>query len=706
MRYYYSIALLCGINFLSAEELILEEITVSASVSDDIVSFDLPCQIDNVKPKANDGASLGDTLSKITGVNSITTGTQAGNTVIRGLSGERIKVLSNGSPTDFQGYSLRHIANIDPALSENIEVIRGAGGVLYGSNAMGGVVNILSPSYLHTDENQTLFEGELDSSYSTNNSEKAIILKTKSAIGKWGVNVDASKREAGNYSTGDSKVWHKGIKNSDLPLFAGELPYTDFKIKSVRIGAQYKDDGLKISAQNTYWNSLQNYLGHTLAPNFEAIASAGQDLTNNETQLKLSEDMGEWNVALKASKTHNQREAATGIPYQNMQRAKGTKAYLDIDTKRDDAGIALRHPMIGDWIGEFGVDVYNKEQRLLEGRLVPSADEKGRAVYVFEEAEIGDWFFQGGLRYDRQDITASLVGTSSYFVDQGFYDATNNDRDFSSWGGSAGATYKLTPSWAVAANLSKGFRSPSIFELYSGGVHGGVQAFQIGNPNLDEEKNIGVDISLRYLKDKTSSNLTIYRNNIDGYIYLENTGRKRDPITGNIAPIGLDEMKQAQTDGQIDGIEYTLQTPLTATATIRVSAEYLTSKDRLNDRRLAYIPPNNGEIGITQDLSDFWITSNNTLDMAMRYYHRQEVAGSFEAFAQYNSTPFGSADTASYALFDLKYDTEVKIVNRDIDFSIKVSNLFDRAYRDYLDTYKGYALGIGRNVNFAISVPF
>lgn len=706
MRNRYSIVLLSSISFLSAEELVLEKITVSASVSTNKQSFELPCQIDSIKPKAKDSASLGETLSQITGVNSISTGTQAGNVAIRGLSGERIKVLSNGNPTDFQGYGIRHIANIDPALNENIEVIRGASGVLYGSNAMGGVVNVLSPSFLHTDENQTLFKGKINASYSTNNDEKAIALKTKSAIGKWGVNIDVSKREAGNYSTGDSKAWQKGTTNSYLPLFAGELPYTDFETKSARIGVGYKDDGLKASLQHTYWNSLQNYLGHTPSPDFEAVASAGQDLTNNETQLKLSKDLGEWNVAIKASKTHNQREASTNTPYQTMSSKKGTNDYLDIDTLRDDIGIEVRHPMIGDWIGKFGIDGYNKEQTLNDGKLVPSADEKGRAIYAFEEAEIGNWLFQGGLRYDKQDITASLDGTSKYFVDKGFYDATNNDRDFSSWGGSIGATYKFTPSWAIASNLSKGFRSPSIFELYAGGIHGGVQAFQIGNPNLVEEKNIGLDVSFRYLKDKTSSNLTFHRNSIDDYIYLENTGRKRNPNTGDVAPNGLDEMKYSQTDAMINGIEYSLQTPLTPTTMIKISAEYLDTKDKKNDTRLAYTPASNGSIGLTQELNDFWMTNNNKINLDMRYYHKQKVVNSKEAFAQYNSTPFGSADTSSYALFDLGYDTKLKIADKNVDFSIKTSNLFDRAYRNYLDTYKGYALGIGRDVKFSMSVPF
>ena len=131
--------------------------------------------------------------------------------------------------------------------------------------------------------------------------------------------------------------------------------------------------------------------------------------------------------------------------------------------------------------------------------------------------------------------------------------------------------------------------------------------------------------SFRYLKDKISSNLTFHRNSIDDYIYLENTGRKRNPNTGNVTPNGLDEMKYTQTDARVDGIEYSLQTPLTQTTMMRVSAEYLDTKDKKNDTRLAYTPASNGSIGLTQELSDFWMTNNNKINLDMRYYHKQKV---------------------------------------------------------------------------------
>jgi len=107
----------------------LGEITVTASPVGTHSSVEIPCQIDTVKAKEITSASLGEVLSNIAGVNNSSTGSQAGKPIIRGMGGDRVKILSNGNPTDFQTYGTRHIATLDPLLASRIEVVRGAQGV-------------------------------------------------------------------------------------------------------------------------------------------------------------------------------------------------------------------------------------------------------------------------------------------------------------------------------------------------------------------------------------------------------------------------------------------------------------------------------------------------------------------------------------------------------------------------------------------------
>ena len=136
--------------------------------------------------------------------------------------------------------------------------------------------------------------------------------------------------------------------------------------------------------------------------------------------------------------------------------------------------LAIEHPQIGDFQGEVGFELTEKEQVLRSGELTPSAKESKRAVDVFEEADYDKLLIQVGARYDWHEISAPLDGINKQFVDEGIFDGTNNSRSFDVFSGSLGSTYRIDSIWSVAANLASGFRAPSIFERYVGGEHGGV----------------------------------------------------------------------------------------------------------------------------------------------------------------------------------------------------------------------------------------
>jgi iron complex outermembrane receptor protein/hemoglobin/transferrin/lactoferrin receptor protein len=121
------------------------------------------------------------------------------------------------------------------------------------------------------------------------------------------------------------------------------------------------------------------------------------------------------------------------------------------------------------------------------------------------------------------------------------------------------------------------------------------------------------------------------------------------------------------------------------------------------------MPSNNLSLALYHNLGTFSKVKNNILSVNMKAYSSQEVAGSQEPFSQYNDKakfPFGSANTAGYTLWGMGYESKVDIMGQDAKIVVNVDNLFDVKYRNFLDTYKGYALGTGRNVSFSLSVPF
>ena len=681
----------------------LDAISVSASPINQYNTFESPNQvdvIDNADKALKATASLGGILEEFSGVNNIATGSQAGKPVIRGMSGERVKVLSNGATTDSQTYGIRHVLNTDPFIADSIEVVRGAQGVLYGSDALGGVVNILSPKILHTEDGESKVNGEVVGEYHTNNNERMGGTKIQAAQGKLGVNVSVMKRVADNFSTPDADTWELGDAAGDKPLFSGELPYTNFDTTSAMAAVGYTDDWGNLTLQHTYWQSFQNYLGHTTT-DFTAISSAGQKLTNNETQLKGEFFLQEWVAKPSLSYTFNQREAATNTPYEDMQTKKGTPLYLDIEVKRVDGRLALEHPSIGDFEGEVGIEGFNKDQTLLEGKLAPTATETGMAVYLFEEANYDKWIIQAGARYDTKNVYAPTDGINTVFVSSGIFDDSNNNKDFSGVSGSLGATYRITPKWNLAANVARGFRAPSIFELYAGGIHGGVQAYQFGNPELNAETTMGADLSLRYKDDKTKASLSVYNTIINDYIYLANTG-----TTTTVGTMTLPNMKNEQTDALMQGLESSFDTFVTESTNIEGGFELIQGRDTSNDRKLTMMPANNLRLALHQNVGSLGALQNSTFSVDMKSVASQSVAGSYEPFSQYNNTPFGTADTDAYTLWGLAYKTDIDIGKQKAQLGIKVTNLLDTEYRDFLDTYKGYALAMGRDISFTLRVPF
>lgn len=706
LRSLYTATILSGALF--ADSVQLDTISVTASPIHDHPLVDIPAQVDvitNDKITAQSTTSLGEILDDIPGVNNLSTGSQAGKPVIRGMNGERVKLLSNGASTDFQTYGIRHISNNDPFLADAIEVIRGAQGVLYGSDALGGVVNILSPELLYAKEGKVKLQGEILGEYHTNNDEHATGIKIQAASGKLGVNIGVIKRKSDNLHTPDADTWSQGEPSGTQPRFAGELPYTNFDTTSAQVAIGYTDNWGNIALQHTYWQSFQNYLGHASRPNgtaltnfsYNALASAGQDLSNNETQLKGEFLAGEWIVKPMLSRTLNHRQAATNIPYESMS---DSTIDLDIEVDRFDGKLALIHPTIGIFDGEIGIEGYDKTQSVEKGHLVPNADEKGKSIYLFEEADFERWILQWGLRYDTREVDADV--------------ASNRHRDFSAIGGSVGATYKLTDRWNIAANLSRGFRAPSIFELYADGIHGGVQAYQVGNVTLNEETTLGGDLSLRYKDNHKNGSLTLYRTYIDNYIYLANTGFYRNASgtqrssTLN-ATTPLPEMGNRQTNAQIQGVEFAYETDLSDTTRVKGSFEMIEGKDTSSNSNLILMSPNNLRLSLHQELSSFGALRKNTVSLNLKGVDDQNVAGNQEPFSQYNDKtklPFGSANTAGYVLWGMGYESTLPFMDHSAHLGIKIDNLFDKKYRDFLDTYKGYTLGMGRNISFNLRLPF
>jgi len=168
----------------------------------------------------------------------------------------------------------------------------------------------------------------------------------------------------------------------------------------------------------------------------------------------------------------------------------------------------------------------------------------------------------------------------------------------------------------------------------------------------------------------------------------------------------LPEMINEQTDASIEGIELALKQKVLTRTEIEGGVETLRGKDTSQSRPLPLMPANNLKVALRQTLPNMAFLEKSRVSVNYKYVEAQEVGGAYEPFAQYNTLFFGTADTPSYSLWGLEYVTSLDVLEKNPEFSVKVSNLFDESYRDFLDTYKGYALAMGRDISFNLRIPF
>ncbi|MGK7370829.1 MAG: TonB-dependent receptor plug domain-containing protein, partial [Candidatus Halalkalibacterium sp. M3_1C_030] len=529
--------------------------------------------------------SLGSSLEELAGVSSISTGSQMGKPVIRGLSGSQVRVLDDGVAMDYQQYGVRHGPNVDPFTSERIEVVRGAASVQYGSDALGGAVNVISNSIPNALDRDPFITGQLLSEYATNNNELVGGIHLEGATEGWGYTGTLIRRSAGNMTVPDVPTFTE-TNNTEAPKFSGELDNTDYDQLNGSIGIGYTGGFGQVSAEYSRWSNEHNFL----LPNGLGL---GQNLENDVVQVKGNINLGN-NFILNPKFTYseNLRQSSPGgsDAAPRSELPEEGFAHLDILLKSYSAKTELEHPAVGPFRGTIGVE-YNYQDQETRGvePLVPSATITNIAAFVFEKAEFGNLTLSTGFRFDaRTHDSEPNVELNLPDFDAGETDEVLS-QEYYEFSGSLGATYRFTNQLALAANIGRGFRAPSLFNLHVDGIHGGVAAYQVGNPFLDSERSLNTDISLRWRSEKVTAKVTAYRNTIRNYIFLVNSGEFADGGQG--PPI----LESVQGDARLIGANANLEAQLTSWLQINGTFETVTGENIDDDiqrvDKLPLLPP-------------------------------------------------------------------------------------------------------------------
>ena len=641
-------------------------------------------------------ASLGKSIDQIAGIRSINTGNNVGKPVIRGLSGSRIRILHNDIPLDYQQYGVRHMPPIDPYLARRIEVVQGPSSVLYGSDALGGAINYI-PLHPHFDDTEYV-KAEILSDYNSNNDQYTGGLKFEASNGSWGFSGGITYKNAGNITTPDTQTFDPDQPEvtADLPKFSGELDNTDFEQTNATLTVENSGDYGNVSLNYTRWANEHNFL----LPNGKGL---GQFISNDILQLNGTFVLSDQ-LKLKPNLTFssNLRQSNPGGETRDQLPDPSDRAHLDILRNAYNSEIELVHDF-GNLSGTLGVTggFTDQDTRGLNEPLVPSAEITTLGIFAFEEYEFDQLTLTGGLRFDyrtqeaqpneKLDLPDTAAGETNAVLEQ----------DYTAVTGSLGANYAFTDEFSVAANVGRGFRAPSIFNLHVDGVHGGIAAFQKGDPDLDPEFSFNTDLSFKYRSPKFKANASIYRNAIDDYIFLVNTGES--------IPDGPPILQTIQGDAVISGGHLSANYQLLPFLSLNGNLEIVDgqSDDDFEEvDELPLMPANRFGGGFKLSFDDFSFLKNPVFAADVDHVLDKDAAGRYEPFWQFGPAfPFGRASTDEYTLFNASFDFDVEVQDQLMNISIYGENLTDETYRDFLDTYKGYALNPGINVGLRVNIP-
>ena len=606
--------------------------------------------------------TFSEVLTQVPGVEMISKGSGVSKPVIRGLSMNDILILNNGVRFENYQYSDHHPIGIDEFGIENVEIIKGPASLLYGSDAIGGVINFIKekPAPVGTvigDYNMQLFSNSLGM---TNN--LGIKGSTK--------NFHASFR-IGNKT------------NADYLQGGGEfVPNTRFRGTTVLLNAGFTNHRM---ALNLFYDYGTHKIGLAEEDAIDYVKEQGRGrdpkvyymlfgnhLLSAQNKFFLNKFKLEINSAFqKSGLMHSEGPNYIAIEMSLQTLTYESRLYLP-STINSEILIGLQG------LNQINTNLNNRETKLLPDATTNNYSVFGLLQYTF----FGKLKLQTGIRYDNKSITTQAIGSPS---DPMNYRAAF-DKHYGSFSGSFGSTYNLSESLLFRANFAAAYRTPNIAELTSNGLH--ETRYEIGDHNLLPEKAYETDLSFHYHKANFTFEIAGFYNIINDYIFISPTNEL------TTSEINIYRYRQANSTLFGGELDLHIHPKLIEWLHFETTFSSVTGKQKNNDY-LPLVPANKlrfelrAEKGNLTFLKKAYISIHTTT-----------------AFNQNNPAPDETL-TTGYTLLDLSVGGKIKMKNQFMNISLSLNNLFDEKYVDHLSTLKEVGLyNPGRNIALNLKIPF
>jgi iron complex outermembrane recepter protein len=597
--------------------------------------------------------SLGATLREQPGLAERSLGPAPARPVIRGLDGDRVLILEDGQRTgDISSQSGDHGVNINPAAATRLEVVRGPATLLYGANAIGGLINVITNDIPRRPVNGTAGNAQFDLGSAAAQAGGAFDVQTGN--GRWALSAGGSGRRTGDVATpiGDLENSHSRGAFGNLGaswtaehgFFGGSYSYDD-----IRYGIPVVEDGQV-----------------ELTPRRHAVNVRGERL-----------EMGGPFESVRGT---------FGVRRYRHDELLAGEAETEFRNNTTELELLANHRQMGRLTGTLGAWALGRAFAAEgEEALAPPIDQTGFALFLYEELTWPHFTLQFGGRYDR----------ASFRPEGGL-----PDRSFDNVSGSLGMLFRPTEQTTVAVSIARAARNPALEELYFFGPHHGNVAFEIGNADLESEKAIGADVSFRWRLPRVSGEVTYFRNDIRDYIF-------RNPISEHEFEERFEHLLDDHghgghgheedelpfiefvgADSLLQGLELHTDIHVTERLVAEVGMDYVRGQLRATNAPLPRIPPFRFIGGL-------------------RYQYGAMQVGGHLVSAARQARVFGEeTPTEGYNLLKLFGSYSFLAGGVVNTITARIDNATNELYRNHLSLIKDLAPETGRSVRLVYGVRF
>ena len=626
--------------------------------------------------------NLVDAISKVPGVSQISTGGGISKPVIRGLSYNRVVTLVDGAKQEGQQWGDEHGIEVDQFSADRVEVLRGAASLMYGSDALGGVINILDP--LPSPEGQ--IRGEVLSNYQTNNGltgSSAMLQGNKNGFVWRG---RTSYKNAYSYNAPGGRIANTGYNETDFSTQIGlnkRWGYTNLNLSSFRNNVALPD-------------FERNFNGF-----FED--SDGNILTKSDLKSRTLfmpfQDIKHYKAAVNSNILLGDNRLRFTLAYQNNQRRELENSrtiptlFFDLKTYSGDFKFHFSEKM--GWEPVIGLSgSYQKNGNRAPELLIPDYSSRDFGVFIYTKKSWTNSTFNIGGRFDSRSVSGKKMFEGN---DVRFNDFKTN---FSNFTGALGFTHEFNEQFSVKANLASAFRAPNIAELSANGVHEGTFRYEIGNNNLKPENSYSSDLGFEFSSDKVQAGIGVFNNYIAQYIYSRQLNNEVINAEGDDLPV----FRFVQDNANLAGVEASLTLHPIELIHFENSFSITKGVNRATNTPLPFIPAGvlRNELRLEPKLKGN--IKNTYVSVGLDNVFKQSLIDNFET------------STEGYTLVNAALGTTFMLKKQPLRINLSVSNLFNKAYYDHLSRFKpgrldeanpmvGY-YNQGRNVSIGVYLPF